>query len=79
MIRGIGFASDSPLEEDGFELPVPPAGAGLFATSGMEKPEFANDVAGSDRAGLAASLRRLVAHPTVEQHAQRGDEAERLV
>jgi hypothetical protein len=27
----------------------------------------------------AASLRRLVAHPTVEQHAQRGDEAERLV
>jgi hypothetical protein len=44
----------------------------------MEKPEFANDVAGFDRAGLAA-LRRLVAHPTVEQHAQRGDEAERLV
>jgi hypothetical protein len=24
-------------------------------------------------ADIAASLRRLVAHPTVEQHAQRGD------
>jgi hypothetical protein len=35
--------------------------------------------AASDRADLAASLRRLVAHPTVEQHAQRRDEAERLV
>jgi hypothetical protein len=45
----------------------------------MEKPEFADDEAGFDRAGLAASLRRLVAHPTVEQHAQRSDEAERLV
>jgi hypothetical protein len=30
-------------------------------------------------ADIAASLRRLVAHPTVEQHAQRGDEGERLV
>jgi hypothetical protein len=76
---GVEFAHDSPLEQGGFEPSVPPAGAGLFATSGMEKPEFANDVAGSDRAGLAASLRRLVAHPTVEQHAQRGDETERLV
>jgi hypothetical protein len=27
----------------------------------------------------AVSLRGLVAHPTVEQHAQRGDEGERLV
>jgi hypothetical protein len=32
----------------------------------MEKPEFANDVVGSYRAGLAASLRRLVAPPTVD-------------
>jgi hypothetical protein len=47
--------------------------------TGWKKPVSANDVAGSDRAGLAACLRRLVAHPTVEQHAQRGDEAERLV
>ena len=38
-----------------------------------------HEVAGSDRADLAASLRRLVAHPTVEEHAQRRDEAERLV
>jgi hypothetical protein len=67
------------MARDGFELSVPPAGAGLFATSGMEKPEFANDEAGFERAGLAASFRRLVAHPTVEQHAQRSDEAERLV
>jgi hypothetical protein len=76
---GFTAETDCLLEQGGFELSVPPAGAGLFATSGMEKPEFANDVAGFDRAGLAASLRRLVAHPTVEQHAQRGDEAERLV
>jgi hypothetical protein len=27
----------------------------------------------------AASFRYLVAHPTVEQHAQRGDESKRLV
>jgi hypothetical protein len=40
------MVADSPLEQGGFELSVPPAGAGLFATSGMEKPEFANDVAG---------------------------------
>src|SRR4051812_22401434 len=38
-----------------------------------------DDVTRSDRAGLAASLRSVVAHPTVEQHAQRSDEAERLV
>ena len=30
-------------------------------------------------ADIAASLRCLVAQPTVEQHAQRGDEGERLV
>jgi hypothetical protein len=28
------FAQDSPLEESGFELPVPPAGAGLFEVNG---------------------------------------------
>jgi NADPH:quinone reductase-like Zn-dependent oxidoreductase len=33
----------------------------------------------SDGAGEVAAIGRLVAHPTVQQHAQRGDEAERLV
>src|SRR5271155_4983171 len=34
--KGVMFASDSPMEEAGFELSVPPAGAGLFATNGTE-------------------------------------------
>ena len=32
-----------------------------------------------DLPDLSASLRRLIAHPSVEQHAQRRDEPKRLI
>jgi hypothetical protein len=52
--------------------------------SPLNRPSSTGSVApsvarGSPQPGLAASLRRLVAHPTVQKHAQRRDEGERLV
>jgi len=52
---GIRFAHDSLLEEDGFELLVPPAGAHLFAANGDENKfhaATAEGMAKRDRRGV---------------------------
>jgi hypothetical protein len=54
--RGTDGSQTSPLEEAGFKLSVPPAGAGLFAANGTEKTVF-RERCRAEQSDVAAQVR----------------------